>query len=878
MDWMRRTWARLLGFLFRRPGEAVLDEELRFHLKALAQDMERSGLSADEAWRQARLRLDVEGTKEAWRDQRSLPGLESTLLDVRHAARGLRRAPLFTIATVATLALGIAASTVVASLARGVLLNPLPYPEPERLVRVFETSARFPRFPMSPLNFADYERRAQVFAGFGAWTRKDMELSGQDRPVRLKTLQVSPGYFDVLGARPALGRAFLDRETRGEKARVVILSHALWAERFGSDPGVIGRVVRLDREDVTVVGVMPSGFEHAGGDYRSLPQGEHVDAWSPLSLDPAVVRRGWHYLNVVARLAPGVSPSQAEADLRRVAADLGREFEEAQGWIPRLVPLREEVVGGTRPAVLLLGAAVGLLLLIACANVTSLLLARATARRREIAVRHALGAGRSRLIGFGLAEAALLTAAGGAGGIVLARALLPVVRHALPDDFPRLHAVRLDPGVLLFALLLSCLVTLLLGLAPAVQGSLSNLRGALHGEGAQGTASRRTLIWRGAIVVGQTALACALLAGTALLGRSLETLLNTPPGFEPGGAIAFDIFLPEARYGSPEHLASLHTRLEERLLALPGARAAGLVTALPWSGWDENTGFGIVGAETPDRGGPNARFGAASTGLFAALGLPVRAGRGFTASDVAEGPLVVAINEALARKYFPGQDPLGRTLDLWGKKPTIVGVVGDLKDTPADLEAKPAFFWPMAQQPFSAASVVVRGGRPEALLQSVRAAVAEVDVELPVANLRPLDEVARAAHAQRRFLLAVVAIFAGLALALSGVGAYGTLAYAVECRRHEIGIRLALGADASRILRQVVGQGLRLAALGVGLGLTAALVLGRLAQSLLYGITPRDPLSLAIAGSVLLLVSGLAALLPGWRATRRSPATALRAE
>jgi predicted permease len=877
MDRIRRAWARLVGFVGRRPGESTLDEELRFHLDSLASDLERRGLSREEAGRQARMRLDPEGTREAWRDERSLPPAEALLLDLRHAARGLRRDPLFTIAAVLTLALGIAAATVVASLVRGVLLRPLPYPEPERLVRVFQSSSHFPRFPFSPLDFADTEQRARSLSGFGGWLREDLELSGGGPPARLRALRVTPGYFRALGVSPQMGRLFTEGETLGEP-RTVILSDRTWRERFSAAPDIVGRRIRLDRQDFTVVGVLPAGFEHVGGDYRSLPQGETVDAWWPLPLDPSMVQRSWHYVNTVARLAPGVDLKQASADLGRVAAELGREHPESAGWRPLLVPLREELVGGTTSALALLSGAVALLLVIACANVAGLILARATGRRRELAVRHALGAGRSRLVGLGLAEALLLSVLGGALGVGLAQALLPALLRAMPGDFPRLHAVSVDESILAFAVLLCGAATLLVGLAPALQNSSGDLQGPLRGDSAGGTASRRALRWRGAIVVVQMTLACALLAAASLLLRSFETLLHTPPGFEPRGALAFDLYFPPARYSDPAALNAATARLEERLRALPGVRAAGLATALPWTGWDENTGFEIVGREVKDGDEPNARFGSASPGFFGALGLPVRSGRGITAQDAKDAPPVVVVNAALARKYFVGQDPVGRSLDLWGSKRTIVGVVGDVKDAPADLEAQPAFYWPTAQQAFPALAVVVRADHPLALLGSVRSAVAEVDPELPVANLRPLEEVADAAYARRLFLLAVVVIFAGLALALAAVGAYGTLAYAVERRRREIGIRVALGADRRLILRQVVGQGLGLSALGIGLGLAVALVAGRLLQSLLYGVTPHDPSALAAASAILLLVSALAALLPALKALRSSPARVLRAE
>jgi predicted permease len=878
MGTLRRTLARLLGFFGLGPSEKVLDEELRIHLDELTREHEQAGLAPEEARRRARQQLTLEKTKEEWRDERSVPALEQVVQDLRHAARGLRRDPAFTSAAVLTLALGLAASTVVYSLIEGVLLRPLPYPEPARLVRVFETSAQSPRFPVSPLDYVDFAQRAKAFAGFGAWTRVDLELSSGATPLRLKALQVSPGYFSVLGAKPALGRFIEEREQYGDP-RVVVLSHRIWQERFGADPHAVGKVVRLDRNDFTIVGVMPPGFEHVGGDYRSLPQGEHVDAWWPIVLDPQKAHRNWHYVNVVARLAPNATLAQADADINRVAADLAREYPDSnEGWRVTLQPLRDDLVGSGTSALVLLAAAVGLLLLTACANVASLLLARATTRQPEIAMRHALGASRSRLVRLGLAEAAVLAVTSGVLGLILARLLLPALLRLLPSDFARLHAVTLDLGVLVFSFALCGLVALLFGLAPAVQGSSGDLRSALHADGARGTASASTLRWRSVIVVSEVTLACALLVAAGLLARSFAALARTDPGFEPSGAVAFDVFLPQTGYPQPADKAAFHARLAERLLALPGVRAAGAASALPWSGWDENTGFTIVGDRDRRESEPNARFGIAGPGFFEGVGLSLKKGRFFDSRDAQGAPAVVVVNEALARKYFPGEDPVGRTLEIWDAKPVIVGVMGDVKDAPADLEAKPAFVWPLAQKPFAATTVVVRADAPAGLYEGIRAAIAGVDAELPIANLRPLAEVAREAHARRRFLLSMVAAFAALALLLAAVGAYGVLSYAVERRRREIGIRLALGADSSRILREVLGQSLKLAVRGVVLGIALALVLAHLMSSLLYGITARDPLTLGAAAATILIVSALAAARPAWRATRSEPARILRSE
>lgn len=795
---------------------------------------------------------------------------------LRSAVRSLRRAPTFTAAAVATLALGIGAVSIVLSLLQAVLLAPLPYPAPDRLVRVFEAGEGQPRFPMSPAYFLDYRRRSRSLASLAVYTRQDLQIAGDGPPSRVATLLVSPEYFGILGFAPALGRVFEERETF-ESAHVVVLSHGFWTRRFAADPAIVGRVLRLDGEPWTVVGVMPPGLQHVGGDYRSLPHGETVDAWAPVPLGDAARRHRWHYLNALGRLADGATAAQAAGELDGIAAAAARRFGEAeQPFHPRVVPLAETIVGGERAAILLLAGAVGLVLLVACANVAGLLLARGLSRRREMAVRFALGAGRGRLARYLLAESAVLAALGCGGGLALAAGGLPLLRAVMPPDFPRLHAVRMDLGVLALTVGISMLTVLVFGLLPAWRGARGDVQPALRGEGRSATAGPGALRARSALVVGELTLAAALLVGAGLLVRSFERLLATDPGFHPEHVLTFSLALPP-RYDHAR-ATRFFAQLEDGLQALPGVRAAGLGTALPWTGWDENSGFRVVGADARSSE-PSARSGAASPGLFRALGVPLRAGRLPAPEDSLDAPPVVVVNEALARTYLGGADPVGREIELWGRHVRVAGVVGDVKDTPVALAAVPAFFWPVAQSPFKAVVVAVRtDGAPLALVPAVRAAVQGLDPEVPIADVRDLASVAADAFARRRFLLACVTGLAGLALLLAAIGAYGALAYAVEQRRRELCVRVALGADRAHVLGLILGQGLRLGAAGVCAGAAIALGSGRLLESHLYGITPRDPVTFAAATLLVLAVAALASLTPALRATRADPASVLRSE
>jgi predicted permease len=869
------SWlSRLAGSFNRTRSERLLADELAFHIEMQTQKEVARGLSPAEARRAAERRLgDLERTKDAYRDQRGLPWLDTLGPDLRYAWRTLRRDPGFAVVALGTLALGIGATTTIFSLVRGVVLAPLPYPEPERLVRVYESTPGTPTFPVTPYSLVVYRHESRTLAGIAGFSREDLQLAIDDRPERLRGLQVSSNYFDVLGVRPAIGRAFKWAEER-RNVNVAIISDAVWRNRFNADRAILGRQVRLSGTPFTIVGVMPAGFEHVGGTYRSFPQGQTVDVWWPAGLDDAAQDRFSHYVNAIARLKPGITPQQAGEELSAIRARIRTPNDSA--WEARPIPLLRDVVGPSTEGIRLLMMAAGLVMLITCANVSSLLLSRATARRRERAVRFALGAGRSRLARQSLTESLALTLPGGVAGAAIAIAGVTVLRMVLPPDFPRLHNVRIDWMVLSFSIVIACVSAAFFGLLPAWHEATDDASPALHDAGARSSASRRTTQMRNLLVVGEIALASALLVAAGLLARSFVTLQRADAGFVPSGVLTASISLPQVRYND----STVNLRFFQSLLSavrrLPGVVAAGAGTDLPWTGYDENGGFAVVGR--PDRDG-SARYHAATPGYFEGLRAPLVDGRLFDERDQKDAAKVLVVNRALATKFFPGEQAIGRVADVWGEQRTIVGVVGDIKDAPSDAAAQPAFWFPHPQRTFPTMRLVIRtSADPASIVGPVRQLLRSQDPELALAQIETLENIARAANGQRRFLLAIIALFTGAALVLAVVGAYGVLTWTVRQRRRELGIRVALGAERKHVLSLVVGQGLRLGLIGLVAGLVIAVGSGRILQSLLYGVSPRDIQTFITAGAAMLMLSAVASLGPAWLATRTNPVEVLRLE
>ncbi len=803
--------------------------------------------------------------------------------DLRYGARMLLKNPGFTLVAILTLAIGIGANTAIFSIVNGVLLKPLPYRAPEQLLRIYERSETQPKFPMAIGNFQDYRAQNTTLEGLALYTRQDMELSQDNRPERLAALGVTAGFFELLGAKPLLGREFRREDELPGNGSIVILSHKLWERRFNSDSAIVGKSITLSGRPFTVVGVMSPGVQHIGGDYRSTAHGESVDVWGPLEVPPQA-GRGAHFCNAVGRLKPGVSIAQADADLNSIAERLAQQYPNTnRPWRIATKSLHNEIVGNSRTSLLVLFGAVFFVLLIACVNVANLLLARATAREREIAIRTSVGAGRGRIVRQLLTESLLLALISSALGILLAQWAIDALRLLGPEQLPRLQAISLDGRILLFTLGLTVLTGFLFGLAPALQAGQVNLNELLK-EGGRAGASNRQRRLRDALVVVEVALALVLLVGAGLLIRSFWKLNQTDPGFNPDNVLTTSLTLPRARYDTPEKVTAFQQLLLKKMAALPGVQSAGLTSDLPWTGYDENAGFTIEGKTFPPNAGPGGRYHFVSADYFSTTGVPLVAGRFFTANDGLNSPNVVLINRSMAELYWPGESAVGKRFTFSNQPKekdwyNIVGVVGDVKDFPTSTAAVPAFYWPTMQQAPRQTILAVRStAHPTALIEAVRNQVRLLDKDLPLADVRMLDTVAATAVAGRRFTLWLVGFFALMALLLSAIGIYSVLSYLVAQRTHEIGVRMALGAQFSDVLRMVLRQGMALVFVGVALGVVGALALTRLMKGLLFEVRASDPMTFVLVAAILASVALIACYLPARRATKVDPMIALRYE
>jgi predicted permease len=790
-------------------------------------------------------------------------------MDLRLALRTFARNRSFAATAIAALALGIGATSAIFSVIYGVLLKPLPYHDPGRLVRVYEhiPAERLGAFPLSPADFRDYRRQNRVFESIAAYVRQDQQYGGE-RPERLIGMRVSHGFFHLLGIEPQLGRAFTQEEESNPGAvDSVIVSHTVWKRLLGGSPQAIGSIIRLSDSPLRVVGVMPPGFEQLSGG-RRLPRGEAVDVWLPFNLlGMPRISRVAHYCHTVARLAPATTIEQAQAEMNAIAAVLEAQYPEDANWRIQLKPLHDDLVSQARPTLLILAGAVAFVLLIACVNVANLLLARSGVRQREMAIRAAVGATRARLVRQLLTESVTLAALGGALGLLVAWWGVRTLVALGPEQLPRVQAIGLDVRVVLVTATASVLCGLLFGLAPALAAGTDPRRGSP----------------RGVFVVAQVALAFVLLTGAGLLMRSFVAIRRVDPGFNPRGVLTMNTALSVSKLVGARRYAAFYESFTEELSRLPGVSAVGAASSLPWTGAADSTLFGII--DRPGPAGPtlNACSVSVSPDYLRATGVPLLAGRWLTTADHFDAPKVALVNKALALRYWPTVEAcVGR--QIYTRNPgdrdgamTIVGITGNVKDSPTDALAPPAIYANFLQNPSFGNYVVLRAATdPAALSGAVREVARRVGNDLSIQEVRPMEDVVADAMATERFTVQTIGLFAAVSLALALIGVYGVISYTVSRRSHEIAIRSAIGAQPDDILRLLIGQAARPILAGLIVGGLASAFLTRALAGILYQVSDRDPLTFA-GVPLLLAVGALAAcLMPARRALRLDPVAILR--
>jgi predicted permease len=876
-----RAWFLRLGGLFNKQRrERELAEELESHLQMHIEDNLRAGMSQQEARRDALLKLGgIEQTKENYRDRRGLPGLETLVQDVRYALRALARSPSFVAVGGAALALGIGANTAIFSVVNSVLLHPLPYKDPAQLVWI---EYFLPQGGVNSVVDADYfawRRQNHSFQDMAAYASgSEFTLTGAGEAERLHGAKVTASFFHVLGIEPRLGRSFQPEEDRPGGTHVAVLCDAFWHRRFAADPGVVGRAITLDGNPYTVVGVLPPDFEFPGNS-----QAEFIVPYA-LSGQAIQVEQTVMFIQVLARLRPSVSAFAAAADLDAITRRLQANYPASlarmmAGARAQAIPLRDRLVGNVRPALLMLLGAVGFVLLIACANVANLQLARAVTREREMAVRAALGAGRWRLARQLLTESFLLAMVGALPGLLLAGWVVRLLRSLGPRDTPYLAGTHVDRRVLLFTFAVSLLTGLLLGLAPVLAGFRVSLNDSLRASGSRSGAGARTRRPQKALAVLEVALSLVLFVGAGLLIRSFLRLASVAPGFDPHGVLTAQVSLPSL-YQTGGRQVAFFARLLERVRGLPGVVSAGATSALPLQGFTMSAPVTVEGHAGAAPEAADAFLDIVTPGYFSALHIPLVAGRSLDARDTAGSPLVLVVNRAFARAFFLNEDPIGRRLkmtsDDWR---TIVGVVADTKQTSLASGVAPEAFFSLEQWATSDMALVIRSSvNPLSLVSAVRKQATELDKSLPIYSIETMDEMLSADVASQRFHASLLGTFAGLAVLLAAVGIYGVMAYAVGQRTHEIGVRMALGAEPAGVLRMVLAQGLRMALTGVVVGLAGSYALTRFMGSLLFEIKPTDPGTFTGVPLALVVVAMVASYIPARRATRVDPMVALRYE
>jgi putative ABC transport system permease protein len=802
--------------------------------------------------------------------------------DLRYSFRLLLKNPGFTLVAVLTLALGIGANTAIFSVVNSLLLRPLPYKDAQQLVWIWGTNPKndIAQEVASAPDYADWKSQNQSFEEMGAFSRTALILNADNEPERLIGGAVTDGFFSVLGVQPKMGRVFLPEEDKPGANRVVILSEGLWQKRFGADPNIIDKSITLTGNSYTVVGVMPADFLNPRPGDR-----QPAEFWVPLRLNYATAGRRGDFLGVIARLKSNVTLAQAKADMQNIASNLETQYPATNdGWGTKVLTLHERFVGDvSRPLLVLMGA-VCFLLLIACANVANLLLVRASTRRKEIAIRAALGASRLRLTRQLLTESVALSLIGGALGLLIAVWGLNLLVAFIPDNLPRLNEIALDNRALAFTFTIAVITGIVFGLIPALQASTPNLNDCLK-EGGKDTAnlggSNRM---RNVFAVVEVAMALVLLAGAGLMTKSFLKLQDVNPGFDTRQVVTMQVQLPSTRYKEDEQLVNYGVQLLEKISTTPGIAAASLVSDVPLTGGGDFLAFGIEGiTRSPSDPIQDAETHGVSPDYFKALGIQLKRGALFTVQDTLNSPGVVVISETMAKRYWGDEDPIGKRITLnGGDDPTwmkIIGIVSDVRHSQLDKEPYPQMYAPIAQQPRRTLTILARSSADTAgIIPAIRNQVKELDSNVPVFNVQTMEQILADSIAQPRFIAILIVLFACLALILAAVGIYGVISYGVTQRRHEIGIRMALGARPSEILQMIVGQGLKLVLVGIGLGLVAVFLLTRLMLTLLFEVSATDPLTFLIVSLILIAVALLACFVPARRAAQTDPMVALRYE
>jgi putative ABC transport system permease protein len=798
--------------------------------------------------------------------------METLLRDIRYGVRSLLKRPGFTAVALIALALGIGANTAIFSLVNAVLVKPLPFNEPDRLVWMWGNIRNGGnRASTSPLDFLDFRNQNTTFQNFAAQLSIPLalNLTGSGEPERLTGAAVTGDYLQTLGVQPAIGRAFqLENEKTGQD-QVTVISYGLWQKRFGGDPSIVNKTITLDGKTFVVLGVMPKDF--------SFPKG--TELWVPINFDasPGMKQRKAHFLRPIGRLKPGITIAQAQADTDNVARRLEQQYPDTNtGWNLRLVSLRDRLIGSTKPTLFVLFGAVGFVLLIACANVANLLLVRAASREREIALRTALGAGRFRIVRQMITESVMLALAGGTLGTVLAVWGVELLVVLSADNIPSTAQVKIDANVLGFTLVISLVTGVLFGLAPALSTMKLNLSESLKEGGRSGSDSAHRNRTRSTLVVLESAVAVVLLIGAGLLVRSLLRLQNTNPGFDPHNVLTMKVDLPETKYGEGEKAANFYQQLEARVGSLPGVETVGMISELPLTGQPNDMPYYVEG-KSPDQGFDDD-FRRINQNYFKAMRIPLLRGRNFTEKEVREGAKLVIVSDLLVQQAFPNEDPMGKRLVMsFGNTPfEIIGMVGDLRHRDVSIQPAPIMYMPHLDPSMNL--VIRTQNNPASFAGAVRREVRAIDADQPVAAVQTMDDWIDTSTSGPRYRTTLIGLFALLALVLASTGIYGVMSYSVTQRTHEIGVRMALGAGQWDVLKLVVRQGMVLVLIGVALGITGAFALKKVMGSLLFQVTARDPMTFVVVSVVLAVVAFIACYIPARRATKVDPLVALRYE